>query len=45
VSSAQLAKLKPDGLYAQLAKGNVPNYLQPYAKAEGVQYFLFKPVD
>ncbi|MDR7143702.1 hypothetical protein [Rhizobium sp. BE258] len=45
VSSAQLAKLKPDGLYAQLAEGNVPDYLQPYAKAEGVQYFLFKPVD
>jgi hypothetical protein len=44
-STEQLAKLKPDGLYAQLAKGNVPNYLQPYAKAEGVQYFLFKPVD
>jgi len=45
VSSQQLQRLKPDGLYAQLAKGNIPNYLQPYAAASGVQYFLFKPVD
>ncbi|NLS01946.1 hypothetical protein HGP14_00995 [Rhizobium sp. P32RR-XVIII] len=41
----QFAKLKPDGLYSQLAKGNVPSYLQPLPKAEasGVQFFLFKP--
>ena len=45
VSSQQLQRLKPDGLYAQLAKGNIPSYLQPYAAASGVQYFLFKPVD
>ena len=45
ISSQQLQRLKPDGLYAQLAKGNIPNYLQPYATASGVQYFLFKPVD
>ncbi|QRM43397.1 hypothetical protein [Rhizobium sp. BG4] len=45
ISSQQLQRLKPDGLYAQLAKGNIPNYLQPYATASGVEYFLFKPVD
>jgi hypothetical protein len=45
IASQQLQRLKPDGLYAQLAKGNIPNYLQPYATASGVQYFLFKPVD
>ncbi|WP_354541060.1 hypothetical protein [Rhizobium sp. OAE497] len=45
VATQQLQRLKPDGLYAQLAKGNIPNYLQPYATASGVQYFLFKPVD
>lgn len=45
ISSEQLQRLKPEGLYAQLAKGNIPDYLQPYAAASGVQYFLFKPVD
>lgn len=45
IASEELQRLKPEGLYAQLAKGNVPNYLQPYATASGVQYFLFKPVD
>ncbi len=41
----QFAKLKPEGLYSQLAKGNVPSYLQPLPKAAGVgvQFFLFKP--
>jgi hypothetical protein len=45
IPTRQFAKLKPDGLYSQLAKGNVPSYLQPLPKAEGVgvQFFLFKP--
>lgn len=44
-TTAELARLKPEGLYAQLAKGNVPNYLQPFATSKSVDYYLFKPVD
>ncbi|MGO4480077.1 hypothetical protein [Rhizobium pisi] len=41
----QLAKLKPDGLYAQLGKGNIPPYLVPLPKAAdaGVQFFRYRP--
>ncbi|RUM27350.1 hypothetical protein EFQ99_03945 [Rhizobium vallis] len=41
----QLAKLKPDGLYAQLGKGNIPPYLEPLPKAAdaGVQFFRYRP--
>ncbi|TCU18282.1 hypothetical protein [Rhizobium sullae] len=44
-STAALRKLKSEGLYAQLAKGNIPSYLRPFAKAKSVEYYLFKPVD
>ncbi|EJZ22054.1 hypothetical protein NE852_23165 [Rhizobium sp. Pop5] len=41
----ELAKLKPDGLYAQLGKGNIPPYLEPLPKAAdaGVQFFRYRP--
>ncbi|OWV68860.1 hypothetical protein ATY76_10135 [Rhizobium sp. R339] len=41
----QLAKLKPDGLYAELGKGNIPPYLEPLPKAAdaGVQFFRYRP--
>jgi len=41
----EIAKMKPDGLYAQLEKGNVPSYLQPLPKQEGspVQFFRYVP--
>lgn len=41
----QLAKLKPDGLYAELGKGNIPPYLEPLPKApdSGVQFFRYRP--
>ncbi|MBB2701339.1 UNVERIFIED_ORG: hypothetical protein GGD59_002710 [Rhizobium esperanzae] len=41
----QLAKLKPDGLYAQLGKGNIPAYLEPLPKAAdaAVQFFRYRP--
>ncbi|OWV79878.1 hypothetical protein ATY78_09035 [Rhizobium sp. R635] len=40
----QLAKLKPDGLYAQLGKGHVPPYLEALPKAAdaGVQFFRYR---
>lgn len=40
----KIAKLKPDGLYAQLAKGNIPSYLDPLPKAadSGVQFFRYR---
>jgi hypothetical protein len=40
----QLIRLKPDGLYAALAKGNVPDYLTPLAQdpKSGFQLFLVK---
>ncbi|WP_160007304.1 hypothetical protein [Rhizobium sp. 18055] len=41
----QIAKLKPDGLYAQLEKGDVPSYLKPLPKPDGapVQFFRYVP--
>ncbi len=43
----ELAKIKPDGLYAQLEKGNVPAYLQPIAKPQDalVQFFRYVPTE
>jgi len=38
-----IARLKPDGLYAALAKGNVPAYLKPLASGDGVQIFRVTP--
>ncbi|MBX5172111.1 MULTISPECIES: hypothetical protein [unclassified Rhizobium] len=42
----EIAKLKPDGLYAELGKGNIPPYLEPLPKAAevGVQFFRYRPV-
>lgn len=42
----RFAKLKPDGLYAQLAKGNVPAYLEPIASKQtpDIQFFRVKPL-
>ncbi|KQV84258.1 hypothetical protein [Rhizobium sp. Root1220] len=39
----EIAKIKPDGLYAQLKKGIVPAYLQPLPRQEGspVQFFRY----
>ncbi|MBP2442771.1 hypothetical protein [Rhizobium leguminosarum] len=41
----EIAKLKPDGLYAELGKGNIPPYLEPLPKAAevGVQFFRYRP--
>ncbi|SEH55338.1 hypothetical protein SAMN05216228_1002294 [Rhizobium tibeticum] len=41
----ELAKIKPDGLYAQLAKGVVPAYLKPMPTPEGapVRFFRYVP--
>jgi hypothetical protein len=41
----QIAKIKPDGLYAQLEKGNVPAYLRALPRPEGspVQFFRYVP--
>lgn len=41
----QIAKIKPDGLYAQLEKGNVPAYLQALPRPDGspVQFFRYVP--
>jgi hypothetical protein len=41
----EIARMKPDGLYAQLEKGNVPSYLQPLPKPDGapVQFFRYVP--
>lgn len=41
----ELAKMKPDGLYAQLAKGVVPAYLKPMPTPEGapVRFFRYVP--
>jgi len=45
LQTREIAKMKPDGLYAQLEKGNVPSYLQPLPKQEGspVQFFRYVP--
>ncbi|MGG7519509.1 hypothetical protein ACQ3G6_16655 [Allorhizobium undicola] len=42
VLTEELAALKPDGLYAQLTKGNVPDYLQPLPSAEGLKLYAVK---
>ena len=41
--TAEIAKIKPDGLYAQLEKGNVPGYLQALPRPDGspVQFFRY----
>lgn len=38
----RFARLKPDGLYAQLAKGNVPAYLEPIAAGQGPDIKFFR---
>ncbi len=45
LQTSEIAKLKPDGLYAQLGKGNIPGYLDPLPKAtdSGVQFFRYRP--
>ncbi|SCB57857.1 hypothetical protein GA0061105_103314 [Rhizobium aethiopicum] len=45
LQTRELAKLKPDGLYAELGKGNIPPYLQPLPKAPdaAVQFFRYRP--
>lgn len=45
LQTSEIAKLKPDGLYAQLGKGNIPAYLDPLPKAasSGVQFFRYRP--
>lgn len=43
----EVAELKPEGLYAQLGKGQVPAYLEPIptASKSDVRFFWFKPLD
>jgi hypothetical protein len=45
LQTREIARLKPDGLYAQLEKGSVPSYLQPLPKPDGapVQFFRYVP--
>ncbi|MDC9831836.1 hypothetical protein [Rhizobium binxianense] len=45
LQTREIAKLKPDGLYAELGKGNIPPYLQPLPKTAGtgVQFFRYRP--
>ncbi|MBX5237380.1 hypothetical protein [Rhizobium sp. NLR22b] len=45
LQTRELAKLKPDGLYAELGKGNIPPYLEPLAQVPGtgVQFFRYRP--
>ncbi|MBY2985045.1 hypothetical protein [Rhizobium leguminosarum] len=45
LQTREIAKLKPDGLYAELGKGNIPPYLEPLPKAAdvGVQFFRYRP--
>jgi hypothetical protein len=40
-----IERLKPDGLYGQLGKGNIPPYLDPLPKSvdSGVQFFRYRP--
>ncbi len=44
LQTSEMARLKPDGLYGQLGKGNIPLYLEPLPKAadSGVQFFLYR---
>lgn len=41
----RFAKLKPDGLYGQLAKGNVPAYLEPLSVSQGpdIAFYRVRP--
>lgn len=43
--TTELAKMKPDGLYAQLTKGIVPAYLRPIPAPEGapIRFFRYVP--
>ncbi|CAN7533813.1 hypothetical protein LJR251_003708 [Rhizobium rhizogenes] len=43
----EVSELKPEGLYAQLGKGQVPAYLEafPTAVKSDVRFFRFKPLD
>ncbi len=45
LQTREIARLKPDGLYAQLGKGIIPPYLDPLPKAanSGVQFFRYRP--
>ncbi|MBX5106052.1 hypothetical protein HJB52_30095 [Rhizobium lentis] len=45
LQTRELAKLKPDGLYAELGKGKIPPYLEPLAKGSdiGAQFFRYRP--
>ncbi|WP_184376807.1 hypothetical protein [Rhizobium sp. BK619] len=45
LQTREIAKLKPDGLYAELGKGHIPPYLEPLPKAAdvGVQFFRYRP--
>lgn len=45
LQTSEIARLKPDGLYAQLGKGSIPAYLDPLPKAagSGVQFFRYRP--
>ncbi|MGO7634245.1 hypothetical protein [Rhizobium leguminosarum] len=45
LQTREITKLKPDGLYAELGKGNIPPYLEPLPKASdvGVQFFRYRP--
>ncbi|MBB3408057.1 hypothetical protein FHT87_001960 [Rhizobium sp. BK316] len=44
LQTSEIARLKPNGLYAQLGKGNIPAYLDPLPKAadSGVQFFRYR---
>jgi hypothetical protein len=44
LQTREIARLKPDGLYAQLGKGIIPPYLDPLPKAadSGVQFFRYR---
>ncbi|MBB3460894.1 hypothetical protein FHT92_001472 [Rhizobium sp. BK377] len=43
LQTREIARLKPEGLYAQLGKGNIPAYLDPLPRAadSGVQFFRY----
>ncbi|WP_184395337.1 hypothetical protein [Rhizobium sp. BK650] len=44
LQTSKIARLKPDGLYGQLGKGNIPAYLDPLPKAadSGAQFFRYR---
>ncbi|MFD1744652.1 hypothetical protein ACFSE1_04185 [Rhizobium helianthi] len=44
VQTMNLAQMKPDGLYAQLEKGNVPAFLQPLPAVEGQRFQLYRVI-